>query len=296
MIDPRLETFKLAAQLNNFTRTAEALGTTQPNVTRQIRELEARLGVTLFERNGRNVRLTSPGEVLRQEVERLESAAATLRRKVANAGSRYQHRRLGATMTAGGYVLPRMLAGYLEKTPDLRIDLVLANTAEITEKLKRRELDLALVEGPFDRDFFFSRKLLEDELRPWGRAELLGPGGKLSLTAYLRNGGKLILREKGSGTRYAFERFLQQHDINIPDGRIMTVNDFNAIRQLVERKAGITVISEWVIADAAPKEKLTAGRSREGRIRREMNFIYTPDSPLPFAEALIGYCCRIKTF
>ena len=231
-----------------------------------------------------------PRRVLLQEISQLEAAEAVLRRKVANAADRGSHYQIGATMTAGGYVLPPMVSSYLRRFPHCRIDLTIANTHEITEKLKCRQLDLALVEGPFDQNFFIRQLLLEDELLAVGAPDLMPATDTFPLIAYLQSGSRLLLREKGSGTRYTFDVFLQTHRLNVARTQIMEVNSFDALKRLAIDGAGLTIVSECVIRQECAAGTLRALPLREGTIRREINFIHTPDCPMAFAESFIGHC------
>ncbi len=292
MIDRKLNIFRMAAVLNNFTEAAAALGMTQPNVTQQIAQLERELGHTLFERDGRQVHLTPAGRTLLLESEKLLNEAEQLMRKIHNAASEIRQYRLGATMTAGGYVLPKLLAQYMRKHPEVNLDLHIANTNEIADMLKKHRLDMALVEGPFDKKCFFYEPLLEDELVAVG-----APGfaeKELSLADYLEKGKRLILRETGSGTRWHFDCFRQEHNLPPPRRRcILEISGFDAIKQLVRSGFGISVMSELAIQDELAAGTLSKARFMEGPIRRSINFIYMPNENLKFAEDFIFFCRKM---
>lgn len=292
MIDRKLNIFRMAAVLNNFTEAAAALGMTQPNVTQQIAQLERELGHTLFERDGRQVHLTPAGRTLLQESEKLLNEAEQLICKIHNAASEIRQYRLGATMTAGGYVLPKLLAQYMRKHPEVNLDLHIANTNEIADMLKKHRLDMALVEGPFDKKCFFYEPLLEDELVAVG-----APGfaeKELSLADYLEKGKRLILRETGSGTRWHFDCFRQEHNLPPPRRRcILEISGFDAIKQLVRSGFGISVMSELAIQDELAAGTLSKARFMEGPIRRSINFIYMPNENLKFAEDFISFCRKM---
>ena len=178
-------------------------------------------------------------------------------------------------MTAGGYVLPKLLAQYMRKHPEVNLDLHIANTNEIADMLKKHRLDMALVEGPFDKKCFFYEPLLEDELVAVG-----APGfaeKELSLADYLEKGKRLILRETGSGTRWHFDCFRQEHNLPPPRRRcILEISGFDAIKQLVRSGFGISVMSELAIQDELAAGTLSKARFMEGPIRRSINFIYMP--------------------
>ena len=287
MWDRRLRIFQMAATMNNFTRAAAALAMTQPNVTGQIRRLEEELGVTLFIRDGRELHLTAAGRALLRETESLLSMTDLVVQRVRAAAGAVRSCRLGATMTAGGYVLPELMARYMAADRTRRFSLRIDNTHEIAEKLKLRQFDLALVEGPFDENFFLSRPLLEDRLLIAGRGRL----PSRSIRGLLRSGVPLLLREKGSGTRFAFEQFCRRHDIALEEyPGVLEIAGFDAIKNMIKAGFGITVISELAIREELETGTLCAAEPEESAICRTMNFLYLPDENLKFTEKFITFC------
>lgn len=144
-----------------------------------------------------------PGRVLLQEAESLLALSENAVRMARNAAADVLSFQLGATMTAGGYVLPPLAAEFMREHANRRIHLCIANTEEISDKLKKRFFDLALVEGAFDRELFLSRTLLADELLLAGSPRLpFFRGGKVELAELAKSNLPLLLREKGSGTRF----------------------------------------------------------------------------------------------
>lgn len=137
---------------------------------------------------------------------------------------------IGGTLTAGGYLLPDLAGSYMKRHPDRILELKVANTNGIEEMISARKLDVALVEGPFEQKYFLSEPFIPDELLP-----AFAPGHcaeAFSLEEYIRCGGRLILRERGSGTRYYFDRFLQTRKLPEPPPRnILEVNSFDALKR-----------------------------------------------------------------
>ncbi len=291
LLDKRLEIFRMAATLGNFSDAAAALGMTQSNITQRIAGLEKEFGIRLFEPSGRGRRLTPAGTALLENCERLFTETGEIARLMRNAAGGIRRYRIGGTMTAGGYLLPELAARYMAAHPEERIEIHVANTLEISDMLKCRSLELALVEGPFDRDYFISELFLEDEMVP-----VAAPGGLaecFDLTAYCRAGGKWILREPGSGTRYHFDRYLQRLGIPGPDeDNVIVVNSFDAVKNLVRGGYGITVISRLAVRDEVVSGRLMCSRFREGELRRSIDFIYAPGDVAGFAEGFISFCRR----
>ncbi len=295
LLDKKLEIFRMAATLRHFSEAAEALGMTQPNVTQQIARLEEEIGSALFVRQGRQVSLTPAGEALLAECNRLFATVSEVRRHVRNAAAAVRRYRIGGTMTAGGFVLPELAAAYMAQYADCNVNLHIANTHEISDLLKSRTLDLALVEGPYDEEYFAGREFLEDELIPVAAPGVLPP--RFSLGEYLRDGGRLVLREPGSGTRYYFDAFCRRHGLELHrEDCLIEVNNFDALKHLVRGRHGITVISELAVADELDAATLRSSRFTEGTIRRRMNFIYQVGENPVFAEHFIRFCRGRRQF
>jgi DNA-binding transcriptional LysR family regulator len=289
MIERKLLIFQMAAELESFSEAATALKMTQPNVTQQISRLEKELNTALFKRDGRRVLLTVAGKTLLNESRMLIDAAEQVTGKVRGAAAGIRSYRIGATLTAGGYVLPDILTKFMQSAPRCHLDLHIDNTRNISEMLQKHLLDIALIEGPFDGNSFFSCSLLRDELKIVGSPKYFAD--QFSLSDYLKSGGKFILREIGSGTRYYFHQFLQEHNLPAPsNANIIEANNFEAIKRMVRNGFGLTVISELAVRDELAAKTLIARTALEGKIQREMNFIYLPTGKLKFIDQFIAFC------
>lgn len=289
MIDRKLVVFRMAAATGSFTEAAAALGMSQPNVTQQLARLEESLGVKLFAKTGRNVVLTPAGRELAAGCERLFSDSESLIRSVQCAAEGMKSRRIGGTLTAGGYLLPDLIAAYMKKRPGVSLSLSVANMRGIADALAARRLDVALVEGPFERNCFLSHLYLEEELVP-----AFAPGtqkAEISLAEHIRSGKTLVLREGGSGTRWHFDRALEEFSLPPPNPRtVLEVDSFDALKLFVRNGIGITVISPFAIRDELRAGVLETGRFVEGPIRRELNFIHTADADLKFVDDFVSFC------
>lgn len=291
MIDRKLEIFRMAAMVGNFTEAASALGMSQPNVTHQLARLEEELGVQLFLRDGRNVRLTAAGRELSARCGELFAESEKIQRAVQCAAAKRNYHAIGGTMTAGGYLLPGLVAAYMNSHAGYRLGLQIGNTREISEQLISRKLDLALVEGPFEPNSFLAEEYCCDELVPVFAPEECPP--EFSLVEYIGEGKRLILREAGSGTRYYFDRFLRECGGGRPGVlELLEVNSFDALKLLVRARVGITVISRLAVRDELASGVLECGRFVEGRMIRKLNFLYLPGADLDFVGNFIRFCRR----
>jgi DNA-binding transcriptional LysR family regulator len=137
-----LRAFLEVATSGSMSRAAQALGSSQPTLSRQIAQLEAQLGHALFERTTRGVRLTDAGTALREPAERMREHAQQLAmvaagRSQALAGTV----RITASEMVSAYLLPDMLRALRATHPEIQVELVASNAVE---NLLEREADIAL--------------------------------------------------------------------------------------------------------------------------------------------------------
>lgn len=295
MLETRLLTFLTVAKMKNYTKSAKILNLTQPAVSQHIKFLQEYYGVKFIKKNGRNIELTKEGEEFLKYVKELEIKEREIHKRFKNKSSIVKTYNIGATLTIGGYVLPKILGEYKETYPNIEIILTVNNTQDILRKLLKDEIDLGLVEGPFDRNKFMYKKLKEDEL-----ILAVSPKHSFSKKEYIQLedvlSGKLILREEGSGTRKYFENTLLDEGYSTKNLNIyMEVGSIDAIKALVEANLGYTIISK-----AAVEREINQGLIKTIPIKnkklnavnfyREFNFVYLPGCMNDYLNNFIQYC------
>lgn len=292
MMDIRLTTFLTVAKIKNFTKAGEILALTQPAVSQHIKFLEEYYGVDLIKKQGRVIGLTKSGEVLFKYAKGLDLLYRSLELEVRNSSRNKKVYNVGATMTIGGYVLPYILGEYKYTYNNIDVLLQVNNTEEIINKLLNGQINLALVEGPFDRDKFNYRKFKDDEL-------VLAVSSKhefckkesVELEEVIN--GRLILREKGSGTRKIFENKLVELGYDLENMKIyMEIGDISAIKSLVESNLGYTVISKQAIKRELELKVIKTIPIKNVKIYREFNFIYLDGTAEDFIDHFINFCSK----
>jgi DNA-binding transcriptional LysR family regulator len=142
---PRLRQFAVVAREEHLTRAAESLGVPQPTLSRSIARLEADLGVPLFTRPGRSIRLTRHGRRLHDAAERaLAALADTLGQLAGEANPASGRVALGFLHTLGGETVPRLLKDFRARYPLMRFTLVQDNAHGLLARLRAGEIDLCL--------------------------------------------------------------------------------------------------------------------------------------------------------
>lgn len=250
-MDQYLNVFVKVVERENFSKAAEELHMTQPAVSQYIRTLEEIVGVRLLERNNKFVRLNKAGEIVyhhAKEIFALYTQMQYLVDDLANNPSGLIA--IGASFTFGEYILPHIVAELQKQYPLIQPSIIIHNTTEITELVKKRQLDIGIIEGYFNDKKLNLEVVSEDKMVIVAslRHPLLGK--KVSIEDLKKE--TWILREKGSGTREAAENLFRSHHFS-PE-KIMEFGSTQVIKESVEAGLGISLLSCWAI-----KKELNTG-------------------------------------
>jgi DNA-binding transcriptional LysR family regulator len=279
----QLRVFAEVAKHLSFARAAEAMHLTPPAVTMQIKELEGHVGLPLFERSGRKVALTTTGEYMLVYARRV---LATLK-DAEDAAARLQQVQAG-TLTIGmvstaKYFLPRLLNQFQREHAGVDIRLAVGNREQLVNMLHANEVDIAIMGRP--------PKELATRAEPFAAHPhvFVAPTDHPLLrighptVESLRPYG-FIVRERGSGTRAAMEKFLSAGRV---EPRIhMEMSSNETIKQAVMAGLGISFLSLHTVG-LELEHQLIAVLDVEGTpIVRAWNVVHTLSKLLsPAAEA-----------
>jgi len=161
----QLRYFVAIVRHGSFTRAAEHEHVAQPSVSEQIRKLEEELGAPLFDRRGRRVRLTPPGERFLVHAQRILADLDGARQEVEEAlGSERGRVALGAIPTVAPYLLPRLLAACAQAHPGITVTVKEELTSSLVRQLSGGEIDLALMSFPVTQAELTAEPLFEDRM------------------------------------------------------------------------------------------------------------------------------------
>ncbi|MCG8441794.1 MAG: LysR substrate-binding domain-containing protein [Caulobacterales bacterium] len=140
-----MEYFVAVADVGAFGPAADSLSVTQPSLSKQIAVLEAELGVALFERTSRSVRLTANGVTLLAQARTTLAAARSFRAEARRlAGDTTNRLQAGVLPSIGAYFMPRLRERLQTSLPDLRVSLVEGASRELLGRLDAGELDFVV--------------------------------------------------------------------------------------------------------------------------------------------------------
>lgn len=274
----QLRTFLAVAAAGSIRGAAAALVITEPSVSATVGALSRELGVPLTERQGRGIRLTAAGRTLAQYATAMLGLADRAGRAAREAAGGPGHVRVSAVTTAGEYVLPPILAAFLQRWPDLAVTIEVRNRAGVLASLHNEQADLALAGRPPAGGDIDGEPFLANPLVLVGRPD--HPlCARRSFDPRLLSGETWILREPASGTRQSAEEFLATNDVQ--PSSIMNVGSNGAIKRAVELGLGVTLTSQVAVADEIATGQLALLRARGTPLRRSWYALYRKDSPLP---------------
>ena len=165
----QLQTLLAVSRYESVSRAADALNLTQPAVTTRIKALEDALGLRIFERNSKGMRLTKRGGVLLQFAEQFQHLSDLLEERVVDPDTADQLVRLGVSETIAQSWLPDFVGALRVAYPNLKIEISVDISINLRDQLIGREIDLAILLGPVS-DFTVDNVVLPSVPLAWYRS------------------------------------------------------------------------------------------------------------------------------
>jgi DNA-binding transcriptional LysR family regulator len=249
----QIKAFHKVASTGSFTRAAHELFVSQPAVSQEIKALETALGVTLFDRSGKKVRMTAEGEVLFSHAHRLFALHEEME-SLFGRSRNLQHGqiKIGSTALMGTYFLPKIIGRFNRRYPGIEIDLQMGNSDQVMHLVLEGLVDLGF-SGMTVNDARLRGILIHQErLIMVGSPRHPLSARKISLDDISEI--PFIWREKGTQTRKLIEKwFLKQLRGHYPR-KSVELQNMEAAKRMVEEGFGMTVVPE-----AAVKREISSG-------------------------------------
>ena len=247
----QLRIFVAVAQREHVTRGARDLNLTQSATSAAIAALESRYATMLFDRVGRRIVLTDAGRLFLAEAKAVLARAAAAEKVLTDlAGLARGSLALSASQTVANYWLPGVIHRYRSRYPGIAVELAIGNTTGVAVQVHEGAADLGFIEGEISDPLLSIAPVAEDELvlvapaaHSWARRT---PRSRSELKA-----GPWVVRERGSGTRSAFEAALPSLGLAADELNIAIELPSNeAVRMAIEAGAGVAVMSKLVVASS----------------------------------------------
>ncbi len=235
----QLRIFEAVAMHGSISRAATEMHLTQPAVSMQMKQLEDQIGLALIDQVGKRMVLTEAGRELRGHAARI--AAQTVNLNAAMEQFRDLDRgllRLAVVSTAN-YFLPPLIAAFSARHPGVRVSLRVANREAVLAALADNEVELAVTGRPPEGGDLEARDFMDNPL-----VVIASPYhpmvGATGLKPQALDGETLVVREPGSGTRAAMDRFLADQGVEYRAGCELNTNE--AIKQAVQAGLGLAIV------------------------------------------------------
>ena len=279
---------------------AREVGIGQSSASEHLRLLEAAAGQPLVERNGRGSRLTEAGRVLAASASQaLATLAAGEEELHALAGLDGGTIHIGASTTPGVYLLPDTLGCFRRDHPNVAVEVEIAATGEIIERLLAGRIHLALVGEAQVDERVSLEPFLADEIVGVARPGLLAlRNGAVKLDA-LRS-QTLLVRAPNSSTRQIADRALARAGVEAV--RVWELDSSEAIKRAAREGLGVAFLSRYAVAEEVGRGELEsfrlAGRPAITRQLFVARLARRPLSPSErgFVSTLLGCCAKSADF
>lgn len=241
-----LITFVRIAEVKNFSKSAQLLGYSQSAVTMQIKQLEQELGKQLFERIGKQVKLTQAGERLLPYALEILNTAQKAQSMVRENEQITGHLRIGTCESYVIGVLPQVLTAFQQQCPNVEVQVQTGLTTDLFHRLRQNDIDLL---------FFLDRKLYFPEwIKVFERPEhsffVASAKSKLAAETHISTERllqePLFLTEKGISYRYAMEQKMAEQGFALHP--FLEIGNTDVITQFVLQNKGISFLPNYVVA------------------------------------------------
>ncbi len=243
----QMRLFLALADTGSVSGAARALHVTQPTASMQLREVTEAVGLPLYEVIGRRVHLTDAGRDLAATARAIVDAWENFGQRVNAMHGLTRGRLRVAVVSTAKYFVPRLLGSFCAQYPDIEIALEVLNRDGVVQRLRENLDDLYVMSmPPADLDLedhvFLSNPLV---LVAW-QGHRLAKRRRIALADLAHE--RFVLRERGSGTRLATDRFFAAQGFEAPTRLELGSNE--AIKEAVAGRLGLAVLSRHALRDS----------------------------------------------
>ena len=243
------KSFLEVVKRGGFSEAGKALGLSQPTVSFHIQRLEEELATKLLERQGGRIVITAAGQEFKAFAEKVLHERSSLGEKLGALQEEVAGRlSLGASTNPGEYILPRIVGAFRRLYPKVSVAIIIADTAEIVEKVLDRQCDAGFVGAEVKRRGLEVQKIAEDQL------VLVAPpdhplASRPSVTLSELATEDFVVREEGSGTQKTVEELMQANGMNPSKLKeAMVAGSNQAVVTAVEAGMGLAFASRMAAA------------------------------------------------
>lgn len=282
----QLRTLIHVAELGSLSKAADRLHIAQPALSRQVRMLEAELGVRLFARHGRGMVLTEQGQEILKHATRVMAELEEIRAAATDAGAPLRGQvAIGLPPTVADIISVPLVASFGKAHPLAQLRLVGAYTGYLLDWLHRGEIDVAVLYDPHPARSLRSQPLLLENLFLIGPPEAGFSGVRAVPFAELA-GKRLLLPSTRHGLRSIVERCGAEAGVALDVA--VEADSYATLKDLVRHGHGWTILPLAAIHDDIAARRLTAAPLVDPAPARRLVLSYPADRPVPRLARFAG--------
>ena len=250
----QLTTFIIAAQMKSFSKAAEMMGYTQAAVTIQIKNLEEELGVKLFDRIGKQVALTKPGQDFLAHAHGIMKSIDEAKESIS--GSRELTGRLviGTNESLCFSKLPNILTYFRENHPKMNISILFNSPADLMEMLEHNKVDVVYMLGSQTFDANCQKEMEEKEPIVFVCSSDCRFAGQKGLEVNDILDQPFFLVEKEASYRRALDRYLESVEKTLVP--FVEISDTEFILKMVEKNNGLSFLPRFAVEKSVAEGKM----------------------------------------
>jgi DNA-binding transcriptional LysR family regulator len=287
----QLRIFVKVAETVSVTKAAEELHLTQPAVSIQLKNFQQQFDMPLTEVINKRLYITDFGKEIARAAEVILNEAAAIEYKAQAFRGKLFGRLKMSVVSTGKYVIPYFLSGFLKQNDGVELTLDVTNKAKVVESLENNEVDFSMVSVLPEHLQINKVELMQNKLFLVGNNEK-----KFSKQPYeksLLEEVPLIYREKGSGTRYVMQRFLEKNKLSVKMKMELTSNE--SVKQAVIAGLGYSIMPLIGLKNELNNKQLQIIPVKGLPIKSVWNLIWLADKKFsPVATAYLQYVRKEK--
>ena len=272
----QLEYLIAVDKYKHFGKAAQACFITQPTLSAMIQKFEDELDVKIFDRTTHPIRTTDAGAELIKEAQKVIDAVMELKSRANILNNILAGKlNLGIIPTVSSYVLPNEIFSFLQKNPQIELNIKEMTTESIIKSLKSGELDAGIISTPYSAaEEFYQDFLFNEELMLYSGTET-GQKKDCFVVPEDIDVNKVWLLEEGNCLRTQFENICHLKENSLkPKNLEFLASNVNTLIQMVDKVGGITILSEIGVQQLSDEQKQKVSRFIKPFPYREMSLIY----------------------
>lgn len=235
-----LKIFNTVAQFESYKKASDILHISQPALSVQIKKLEGQIGLKLFDKIGNRIYLSENGIILQEYTRKIFDIVDELENTISNTQNFIGGTlNIGGSNTPGSYILPEVIGEFKKLYPNIKFNLHIGNTAEISHLINNGTLDIAINGGNcVYNDYIYVEKLFADKLVIVASPQNSYCNRKINVNDLSKM--SFVVHKTDSQLYTYYKNFIE--DLNIPENINMYLGNIDAIKKAVSSNLGISLI------------------------------------------------------